>query len=89
MRKQKNPAYSLRAFARDLGISRTAISDVVRGNRRLSVQNIENIARVLHLDSETVESLKDDLQHVLEPERITLESEELDFCTGFITKRIL
>nr|BDT27909.1 TIGR02147 family protein [Bacteriovorax sp. HI3] len=79
MRKQKNPAYSLRAFARDLGISRTAISDVVRGSRRLSVHNIEHIAKVLQLDSETVESLKDDLQQVLEPERIILESEELDF----------
>lgn len=74
-RKAKNPTYSLRAFARDLGVSRTVISDVVRGVRRLSNQNIEVVAKSLNLDESTVESLKADLVSVQEESRQLLEGD--------------
>lgn len=88
-RKQKNPAYSLRAFARDLGISRTAISDVVRGSRRLSLQNIELISKALKLDDETIEGLKEDLNQVLEQPRRIIDDAELDFIEDWYYLGIL
>jgi hypothetical protein len=43
-RKQKNPAYSLRAFARSLGISKTALSDALAFKRNLSKKNLLKVA---------------------------------------------
>lgn len=43
-RKKKNPAYSLRAYARDLNISVTALSDVLAQKRDLSKKNLKKIS---------------------------------------------
>jgi uncharacterized protein (TIGR02147 family) len=48
-RKSRNSAYSLRAFARDLGISPTAISDFLNGKRQLSKTNLNRICESLNL----------------------------------------
>ncbi|MGE0174695.1 MAG: helix-turn-helix domain-containing protein [Oligoflexales bacterium] len=42
-RRSVNRRYSLRAFARDLGLSRSTVSDLVRGKRPLSVAALEKI----------------------------------------------
>ena len=51
-RKQRNPAYSLRAFARDLGISVSKLSLVLRGLKGLSAQSGKKIASRLGLTAE-------------------------------------
>jgi uncharacterized protein (TIGR02147 family) len=43
-RKTRNPAYSLRAYARDLGLSLTALSDALAGKRQLSRKNVSKLA---------------------------------------------
>jgi uncharacterized protein (TIGR02147 family) len=43
-RKKKNPAYSLRAYARDLSISVTALSDALAQKRDLSKKNLQKIS---------------------------------------------
>ena len=48
-RKAKNPSYSLRAFARDLGIGATSLSDVLAEKRVLSKTNIHKISERLEL----------------------------------------
>lgn len=48
-RKQKNAAYSLRAFARDLGIGSTSLSDCLSNKRKLSKSNLQRVANVLNL----------------------------------------
>jgi uncharacterized protein (TIGR02147 family) len=48
-RKTRNSAYSLRAFARDLGVSPTAISDFLNGKRQLSNTNLNRICETLNL----------------------------------------
>lgn len=48
-RKARNTQYSLRAFARDLGVSKTAVSDVLSGKRKFSKQAIRKIADRLGL----------------------------------------
>lgn len=88
-RKQKNPAYSLRAFARDLGISRTAMSDVVKGTRRLSRRNIEVIGKALNLNEDVIEALKEDLNNVVEAPRRLLAGKELEFVENWYYLAIL
>jgi hypothetical protein len=48
-RKAKNSYYSLRAFARDLGIGSTSLSDVLANKRSLSKTNIEKVSDKLGL----------------------------------------
>ena len=42
-RKEKNRSYSLRAFARDLGIGATSLSDLFNGKRKLSPKNVTKV----------------------------------------------
>ena len=43
----RNPAYSLRAFARDLGVGSTSLSDFLASKRRLSKTSLARISEVL------------------------------------------
>ena len=56
-RKNKNPSYSLRAYARDLGISSTSLSDVLSAKRNLSRKNALKVAEKLGYTSVQTESL--------------------------------
>lgn len=49
LRKRRNPSYSLRAFARDLGVSPTFLSAIFRDRRRLSLKTAKRFARTLGL----------------------------------------
>ncbi len=51
-RSQKNPRYSLRAFAKTLGTSHAYISQVLRDQRKLSVDKGSQIAKILRWDRE-------------------------------------
>lgn len=54
-RMKKNPQYSLRAFARDLGIAASRLSDILRRRRGLSQMTIAKIAAKLDLpDDQTL-----------------------------------
>lgn len=46
-RQEKNPKYSLRAYANSLGISIARLSDVLNGRRKLSVTQIEKVNAAL------------------------------------------
>lgn len=48
-RKSRNTAYSMRAFARDLGVGAATLCDVLSGKRRLSKKNALRIANRLSL----------------------------------------
>lgn len=52
-RKDLNSAYSLRAFARDLGISAPRLSQVLKQKHGLSLEAASKIAEKLKLNSET------------------------------------
>lgn len=51
-RVAKNPAYSLRSFARDLGLSPASISLLLNGNRGISPQMATKISHKLPLSAE-------------------------------------
>ncbi len=48
-RFQKNPAYSLRAFAKSVGVSHASLSQVLNGRRPLSLKTFEQICSSLAL----------------------------------------
>jgi uncharacterized protein (TIGR02147 family) len=47
IRKERNGSYSLRAFARDLGVSVTSLSEFLGGHRTLSKASLEKIVGAL------------------------------------------
>jgi uncharacterized protein (TIGR02147 family) len=49
-RKARNPAYSLRAFAKDIGLSMTSLSLILRRKQGLSAARAQAIAKRLSLD---------------------------------------
>jgi uncharacterized protein (TIGR02147 family) len=49
-RSSKNDRYSLRAFARHLGLSPAAVTRIFKGEKSLSVKRAVTIAQKLHLD---------------------------------------
>lgn len=55
-RRNKNPLYSLRAFARDLQVSTTCLSDVLAQKRNFSKKNALKVARSLGMSVDSVES---------------------------------
>lgn len=56
-RKNRNPSYSLRAFARDLGLGVTSLSDFFKGKRDLSKSNWIKVTQKLHLSPQEAEKL--------------------------------
>lgn len=49
-RQEKNPQYSLRAYARDLGMEPSALSKIMRGLRPLTLKSAGDIAKSLKLN---------------------------------------
>lgn len=56
-KKTRNPSYSLRAFARDLGISPTCLSEVPAKKRDLSKRNVLRISDRMALSPKQTNSL--------------------------------
>ncbi|MBI1860262.1 MAG: helix-turn-helix domain-containing protein [Deltaproteobacteria bacterium] len=56
-RKRKNPAYSLRGFARALGLSHTLVSHLISGKRAVSKKTAEKIARLIPLTQKEMANL--------------------------------
>ena len=56
-RQEKNSQYSLRAFARDLGVSHSYLSLVLSGQLRLSAKNALRFSQVLDLNEEVSQAL--------------------------------
>lgn len=54
-RLRKNPSYSLRAFARDIGMQPSKLSEVLRGLRGLSKVTALKVAKKLHLSADESE----------------------------------
>jgi uncharacterized protein (TIGR02147 family) len=57
-RKNRNASYSLRAFARDLGVSVTALSGFLGKKRQLSPRNLARVAQSLSLSPAEFAELK-------------------------------
>lgn len=64
-RQSRNSAYSLRAFARDLGIGVTTISDVLADKRNLSKTNLQKVIERLLVSPLEQEKLWENYKHLM------------------------
>lgn len=71
--KVKNPSYSLRAFAKKTGLTSSALSEILRGKRRVSRELACRIARKLCLAPDEAQELLG-----LFPEKLTYDSAARD-----------
>jgi uncharacterized protein (TIGR02147 family) len=53
----RNPRYSLRALARDLGVTHSYLSQVVSGKKGLSVSRFLQVSHILKLDESTTQAV--------------------------------
>jgi len=83
-RKQRNPLYSLRSFARDLDLSSGKLSEMMRGKIKVSEKAFHSISQCLDLNDSIKIELLDELKKYNEG-RITLQDydEEIDFTKIF------
>ena len=77
-RREKNTSYSLRAFARDLEVSTTCLSDVLSGKRHLSKKNALKVSDKLHLPPSQTNFLLNQLGFRSSKEHEKAEFEVLD-----------
>lgn len=59
LRKTRRPAYSLRAFARDLAVSPSSLNDFLKGRVGMSTQRIQRIATVLRWSEARIDHFQD------------------------------
>lgn len=94
-RKQKNPLFSLRAFARQLKVSPAQLSLLINGKTKLTVKVAEHLAERLNLDSSEALDLIDDsiaLKRKLrspKSERQVLSDEEFNLVSDWVHFAIL
>ena len=88
-RKASNPSYSLRAFARDLGVSAPQLSNVMNGHRGLSPEVAKAISDMLSLDPRQKEIFTSSLKAKFSPskaERVVAKTKLEDLTTDVETK---
>jgi hypothetical protein len=70
-RSTRNPRYSMRAFARDLGLHHSTLVRVLAGTRGLSRDKIRRLANPLSLDRTAIRelNLEEDARRVLDVAR--------------------
>lgn len=88
-RQERNTAYSIRAFSRDIGVAKTSISEAMNGLRCLSSINIDIMATVMHLDNKTIKRLKDDLSALSDSGRALLVEDEFEVIKDWYYLAIL
>ncbi len=65
-RKQKvNPKYSLRSFARDLDVNPAFVSRLLNGKQEIPRQRLDQITKILEMDSLTSKELKKSMAAIL------------------------
>jgi uncharacterized protein (TIGR02147 family) len=57
-RSGKNPRYSLRAFARSLGVNHATLSSILSGKRTITTDTFEKFAKTLGLEPKQVDAFK-------------------------------
>lgn len=88
-RKTKNSQYSLRAFARDLDISKTTLSEILTGKRLITPPNLEKIRERLALNDAEYLDLKKHVGLVEVIERNMLQKNELKIIENWYMMAIL
>ncbi len=56
-RQEKNPAYSLRSFARDLSIDHSALSKIISGKRIPDIANIKSLLSKIDATEKTIQMI--------------------------------
>lgn len=92
-RKTRNPAYSLRAFAKSLGMSPAQLSQLVSGKRPLTLKTFEKVARELELSPfekrSALESLAQAHSPELHPRHAQLKEDEFRLISDWYHFAIL
>lgn len=86
-KQRRSPSYSLRAYARDLGVHPATLSQIMKGKRPLPLKDSANVARVLKLGPkertlflESIHKLKVNLDDIeVDPEENRLMIDESYF----------
>jgi len=62
---RRNPRFSLRSFAKQLGIDHSTLSQVLRSKRRLSPRALEAVGKCMGLGKETIQAYEQSLRKKL------------------------
>lgn len=77
LRRRRNPGYSLRAFAKNLGVSSSFLSKVMSGKKSVSEATFLKMANRLELELDTIERYRAKLPG-FKPPRLSFDSIEND-----------
>jgi plasmid maintenance system antidote protein VapI len=88
--REQNPKLSLRAYARQLDVSPSVLSELLRDQRKISGKRALEIASAAQMDSSVLEQLRKNIQSKPEPSsRQLLSSEAVDLVMNPLYYRLL
>lgn len=80
LKQRNNPLYSLRAYARDIGIHPATLSQIINGKRTLPLKECDRVAKKLNLGPKEHALFKESLttkKHLLDAIKIPLDDQRL------------
>lgn len=77
-RCRKNPSYSLRAFAKSLGIGHSALTEMLNGKRSITNRSIEKLGLALGLNMNAIEDLKNRASSEVQNEKNSYQQLTID-----------
>lgn len=92
-KKKKNPRYSVRAFARDLGVAPSFASNLLNGKKMISAQKLDRLSQVLDLDEAVIAMLTKSVVPVAKVNPLSefepIENKNLSFINPWFNVAIL
>ncbi len=88
-RQKRNARYSLRAMARDLNISLTALHGVIKGDRHLSKKNLESISTRLERTPSKLDQAINSTRILNDPTETMLTEDRFRFISDWVHLAIL
>ncbi len=88
-RIQKNPSYSLRAFAKDLDINDSTLSKYISGKRKISPQKIIALGKKLGLNDKSLTEIASNGNNLLNKNEINLSVEKFNLMSEWYFDAII
>jgi plasmid maintenance system antidote protein VapI len=76
-RKNQNPRYSLRAFARDIGLNSGTLSSILKGRRKLPAHLFNDLSQKIESLSEHKDLFKNEFQRAQRSQNKSINFERL------------
>lgn len=89
LRKQKNPRFSMRSYAKKIGLSPGALSEILKGKRQLRSDRALKILETLEVSNKDLVQFKNKIGIKIQIHRSKHEADKMDFLFDWVSHAVL